>query len=71
MTTNLRYRDIGGNVVIPAGQAGLPRDSVVVVSQLATVHRSFLPTAAGVVESHLVRRIVNGIHELIEPAKRG
>jgi mRNA interferase MazF len=67
MTTNLRVADLGGNVEIPAGQGSLARASVVLVSQLETIDRRFLPGPSGIVARHLVRRIAAGIQALVEP----
>jgi mRNA interferase MazF len=67
MTTNLRVADLGGNVEVPAGQGGLTRASVVLVSQLETIDRRFLPGPSGTVARHLIRRIAAGIQALVEP----
>jgi mRNA-degrading endonuclease toxin of MazEF toxin-antitoxin module len=47
ITSNLELADVPGNVLAPARSAGLPRDSVVNVSQLLTLDRSFLTERAG------------------------
>src|SRR5712691_430334 len=47
MTGNLELADAPGNVVVPARSSGLPRDSVVNVSQLLTLDRAFLTGHAG------------------------
>ena len=71
MTSNLRFANLGGNVEIPAGRAGLRRTSVVVVSQLETVDRRFLPSTAGTLSIQFQRRIANGVQALVEPSERG
>src|ERR1700675_1433549 len=42
ITSNVELAGAPGNVLLPARSAGLPRDSVVNVSQLLTLDRSFL-----------------------------
>jgi mRNA interferase MazF len=45
--SNLELGDVPGNVLLPARSTGLPRDSVVNVSQPLTLDRSFLTEQAG------------------------
>lgn len=59
ITGNLGLADAPGNVLLRAGQTGLPRDSVVNVSQLMTLDRSFLREHIGT----LVRRSQNSVDE--------
>lgn len=47
LTGNLRLVDAPGNVLLPARATGLPRDSVVNVTQLITPDRSMRPSAPG------------------------
>src|SRR5215472_7446219 len=47
ITSNVELAQAPGNVLLPARSAGLPRDSVVNVSQLLTLDRSFLTEPAG------------------------
>ena len=42
LAQDLRLGDAPGNVIVPRGATGLPRDTVVVVSQLAAVERERL-----------------------------
>lgn len=46
ITTNLDLAEAPGNVLLPARVSGLPRDSVVNVSQLLTLDRGFLTERA-------------------------
>jgi mRNA interferase MazF len=59
ITTNLNLANAPGNVMLPAGSASLPRDSVVNVSQLITLDRDFLSEPVGV----LPRRLQNCVDE--------
>jgi len=47
MTSNLRLANAPGNVLLPAKSTGLRKDSVVNVSQLITVNKSFLTEKIG------------------------
>ena len=61
LTTNLRLSEAPGNVLATAEDTGLSRDSVVNVSQLVTLDKSFLMERAGRVEYRLMLRIEDGI----------
>jgi mRNA interferase MazF len=55
LTSNLRWADAPGNVLLTADMTGLPRDSVANVSQVVTIDRSFLTDRVGTLpQSHLV-----------------
>jgi mRNA interferase MazF len=61
LTSNVRYADLPGNVLIPAGMAGLDRDSVVNVSQVATLDREDLDRCAGRLEGELLADVDRGL----------
>jgi mRNA interferase MazF len=61
LTTNLRLTAAPGNVLVAAGEAGLPRDSVVNVSQVATVDKSFLVERAGRLGSRAMLAVEDGL----------
>jgi mRNA interferase MazF len=61
LTSNLRLVEAPGNVLVPAKAAGLPKDSVVNVSQIITVDRDFLAEPAGRIRGQLLRDIENGL----------
>ena len=52
LTSNLKWGDAPGNVLLPARATGLPKDSVANVSQIVAVDRSVLTERQG----HLARR---------------
>ena len=60
LAQNLRLLEAPGNVLVPAKASGLSQDTVVVVSEIATIPRSQL-TPAGRLPSELVRRIGEGV----------
>jgi mRNA interferase MazF len=61
LTSNLRLAEAPGNVLIPASDSGLPKDSVANVSQVITVDRSFLTERCGRLPAHLVKSIDEGL----------
>ena len=61
ITTNLDLARAPGNVLLPGKAGGLPKDSVVDVSQIITVDRSFLTERLGTVPHSIVRRVELGL----------
>lgn len=61
ITSNLHLAEAPGNVALEAGLAGLPRESVVNVSQLLTVDRSRLIEQAGVLDRVHLRSVDDGL----------
>jgi mRNA interferase MazF len=61
LTSNLRLVEAPGNVLVPATIAGLPKDSVVNVSQIITVDRDFLAEPAGRIRGQLLKDVENGL----------
>lgn len=67
LTTNPRLADAPGNVMLPAGEAGLPRQSVVNISQIMTVNKSDLGEYIGTLSSARLFDVLDGIHGVIDP----
>jgi mRNA interferase MazF len=67
LTSNLKRANAPGNVLLDAGEAGLSKPSVVLVSQLFTVDKSDLTEHSGTVSKRRVRQILDGIRLLTEP----
>ena len=65
VTSNLRLGAMPGNVRLGRGEAGLPRASVVNVSQLMTVDRDQLGSCLGSIESEHLRQVVRGLALLL------
>jgi len=61
VTTNLRWSVAPGNVVLPAKQTGLAKDSVANVSQLVTIDRAFLTDRIGKLPKRQLDLILSGI----------
>jgi mRNA interferase MazF len=66
LTGNLRLADAPGNVFLPARVTGLLRDSVVNVSQLLTLDRSFLTEAVGKLPSRALAEVDAGLRLVLE-----
>lgn len=67
LTSNLKRAGAPGNVLLGKGEAGLPKESVVVVSQIFTVDRNQLGEHIGTLSKNRVRQVLDGIHLLTEP----
>ncbi len=67
LTSNLRRAGVPGNVLLDEGEAGLPRRSVVNVSQVFTVDKSQLGEKIGTLSAARVREILDGLRLVTEP----
>jgi mRNA interferase MazF len=67
LTSNLRRVNSPGNVLLEAGEADLPEQSVVNVSQILTIDKSQLGEKIGTLSAELVRQILDGIRLVVEP----
>jgi mRNA interferase MazF len=61
LTSNLARGDDPGNVVLPRAASGLPKASVVNVSQLATLDRTALVERVGRLSRHHLLRVGEGL----------
>lgn len=61
VTSNIRLADAPGNVFLERGESGLPRDSVIDVSQLLTVDKSFLRERVSQLRRELMARVDAGL----------
>jgi mRNA interferase MazF len=66
ITSNIDVATAPGNVVLPARSSGLPRDSVVNVSQVLTLDRSFLTELAGTLPAQLHRSVDAGLRLILQ-----
>ena len=65
ITSNLKLADVPGNVLVKKGIANLPKSSVVVVSQMATVDKLRLLEKMGTLPIKLIEEIIDGCRMLI------
>lgn len=61
ISSNLRLADAPGNVRLKPSDSGLPKPSVVNVSQLLTADRQFLREPAGRLPSAAMNRVAEGL----------
>jgi mRNA interferase MazF len=66
ITANLELAHAPGNVLLPARSTGLPRDSVVNVSQLLTLDRTFLSEHAGTLPVRLQGSVDEGLRLVLQ-----
>lgn len=61
LTSNLRWADASGNVLLPGRLTSLPRDSVANVSQILTLDRSALVERVGILPQRSLDLILAGV----------
>jgi len=61
LTSNLRWADAPGNVLLSARTTGLPKDSVANVSQLVTLDREALTERVGTLPAKKLELVLLGI----------
>jgi mRNA interferase MazF len=67
ITSKLKYADLPGNVRLRKGEGGLPRASVVNVTQIATVDRHLLGPRLGIVTGTRLAQVWDGVRLVCEP----
>lgn len=67
VTTNLRRARDPGNVLLAPGEGSLREQSVVNVSQIATINKSQLRDRIDALSPERVREILRGINLVLEP----
>ena len=66
ITSNLKRGDAPGNVRLSPGEANLPKNSVVNVSQLATVNKTDLAGSIGTLSAGTLQAVCRGLALLFE-----
>ena len=61
LTSNLRWADAPGNVLLSARVTGLPKDSVANVSQIVTLDKALLTEHTGKIPRSKIELILSGI----------
>ena len=61
LTTNLHRASEPGNVLLDVGEANLPKQSVVVVSQISSVEKARLGERIGTLSDERVEQILSGL----------
>ena len=66
LTSNLKWQDAPGNVLLGQRASGLPKDSVANVSQIIAVDRAFFTDQVGRIPSRLLAQVVEGIDVILD-----
>jgi len=61
LTSNLHRATEPGNVLLDAGEGGLPKQSVVVVSQISSIEKTHLGDRVGSLSEARVEQILSGL----------
>ena len=67
ITSNLKRANDLGNVLLNKGEANLPKQSVVNVSQTIATDKFFCVTKIGTLSQQRVQEIVNGLRSITDP----
>ena len=67
ITSKMKYAELPGNIRLKKGEAGLPRPSVINVTQVATVERSLLGPRLGSLSPARLAALWTGIRLVCEP----
>lgn len=67
LTSNLKFAETPGNVLLEKDEANLPKASVVNVSQMLTVDKSQLGEYIGTLSRKRVYEILDGVKLFLEP----
>jgi mRNA interferase MazF len=65
LTSNLRWSDAPGNVLLRSRATGLPKDSVANVSQIVTLDRELLTERAGRLSARQLGLVLAGIEVVL------
>lgn len=65
MTTNLRLAAAPGNVRCGPKETGLPRESVVNVSQVVTVDKMLFTERVGALPTHVLVQVEDGLRQVL------
>ncbi len=61
LTSNLRWAEAPGNVLLPERSTGLPRDSVALTPSIVSIDRRLLDEQTGQVSDRQLSAILDGI----------
>ena len=71
LTSNLTYATRPGNVLLDAGEANLPKPSVVNVTRIVTVDKQYLTERIGSISRERLAQVLAGIELVILPRDVG
>lgn len=67
VTSNLKYAALPGNVRLAKGEAGLPRASVVNITQIATIDKADVVSRLGTLSRARLLEVWEGVKLALEP----
>ena len=65
LTSNIKWADAPGNILLRTSVTGLPKDSVANVSLIVALDRSQLTECVGKLTSRHVTAVINGINAIL------
>jgi mRNA interferase MazF len=65
ITSNIQLAEAPGNVLLPRMVSGLSRDSVVNISQILTVDKTFLVERIGLLPDYLQEEVDDGLRTIL------
>lgn len=68
VTSNPKYGGLPGNVRLPKGKGGVPRPSVVNVTQIATLDRADVESIMGRLSRSRLAEVWSGVRLVLEPS---
>lgn len=66
ITSNIRLARAPGNVILSKKNSNLPKKSVVNVSQIVTLDKSYFTECVGAISKNLMGKVENGIKLVLE-----
>jgi mRNA interferase MazF len=66
ITSNLRLAQAPGNVLLPVAESGLPKDSVINVSQIITLDKASLDVFVARISASTVIQVEDGIRLVLD-----
>jgi mRNA interferase MazF len=67
LSSNLHRADSPGNVLLNAGEANLPKQSVILVSQISSIDKSQLGDYIGTLSQRRLLQVLDGVMLLLKP----
>ncbi len=65
ITSNIKLAAAPGNVLLPREASGLPKDSVINVSQIVTLDKTFLVQCVGSLPVYLQEQVDEGLRKIL------
>ncbi|MGK7920849.1 MAG: type II toxin-antitoxin system PemK/MazF family toxin [Trichodesmium sp.] len=69
LSSNMKLAGVPGNIILAAGEANLPDQRIVNISQIFTIEKSKLIDKIGTLAPERVDQIIGGVELLIKPAE--